>query len=155
MEEKKYDIYLAGSCGTDERTFMVAIAKFLREKNCTVYCPWELKIENAWDMPQEEWAKKVFDADIEAMNDSKLIVAISRGRMSSAGTNWEIGYAYGKNIPTHVIQINDEPTSLMTFWGCNNFIHLNKMYSDITHELQWIVDHGATPYHGKSRSVLT
>ena len=51
-------IYLAGSCGTDRRTQMQKIATALRRLDYEVYCPFELKIENAWDMPQEEWAQK-------------------------------------------------------------------------------------------------
>ena len=39
-------IYLAGSCGIERRTEMQKIAKELR-KNHEVYCPFELKIENA------------------------------------------------------------------------------------------------------------
>ena len=48
--------YLAGPCDTENRTSMVQIAKFLREKGAELYCPWELKIEDAWDYSQEEWA---------------------------------------------------------------------------------------------------
>ena len=152
---KKYDFYLAGSCGSEDRTYMVAIAKFLRENNKTVYCPWELHIENAWDISQEEWAKKVFEADIEAINDSNVMIAISKGRMSSAGTNWEIGYAYGKDIPVHVIQINDEPTSLMTYCGCMNFVNINHLYTNFKNELRWIMENAPAEYHGKCRTVLT
>jgi hypothetical protein len=37
---------------------MVQVAKYLREKGAEIYCPWELKIENAWDYSQEDWARK-------------------------------------------------------------------------------------------------
>lgn len=46
---------------------MQAIASKLRKKGHEVYCPFELQIPNAWDMSQEEWTKKVFDADIRAL----------------------------------------------------------------------------------------
>ena len=42
-------IYLAGSCGTDRRTQMQKIATALRRLDYEVYCPFELKIENAWE----------------------------------------------------------------------------------------------------------
>lgn len=148
-------IYLAGPCDSEHRTMMVGVAKYLREKNNEVYCPWELKIENAWDMPQEEWAKKVFDSDVAAIDNCELMIAISLGRVSSAGTNWEMGYAYGKKIPVHVIQVTDEPTSLMTYWGCLNFVGLDKRYSNLKHELKWICENEPTEYHGKCRTVLT
>lgn len=80
-------IYLAGPCGTIDRALMSAIAQQLRHMDFEVYCPFELKIQNAWDMSQEEWAKLVFDADITAIDSSDIIVIISIGRESTAGTN--------------------------------------------------------------------
>ena len=151
----KYDIYLAGPCDTEHRSKMVSIAKYLRSKEKTVYCPWELHIENAWDMPQEEWAQKVFEADLAALNDCEMVIFISYGRISSAGGNWEQGYCYAKNIPVHVLQVTDDPTSLMTYWGSKNFINLNRQYSDMAHELTWIIDHGPTEFHGKCKTILT
>ena len=148
-------IYLAGPCDTDHRTIMVQIAKFFREKEQEVYCPWELKIENAWDISQEEWARKVFEADINELNKCDIVVMISYGRISSTGSAWEQGYCYAKDIPVHVIQMNTEPTSLMIYCGCNNFINLDNAYSGLSGELQWIVDHGPVAYHGKCRTVLT
>ena len=115
-------IYLCGPCDTENRTTMVEVSKTLREGGYEVYCPFELKIENAWDMSQEKWAQKVFDKDIEAINGCDMVFMISLGRVSSAGTNWEQGYAYAKNKPIYVFQITDNPTSLMTYCGCISFI---------------------------------
>ena len=148
-------IYLAGPCDTENRSMMVSIAKYLREKNIEVYCPWELKIENAWDYSQEDWAKLVFDADIAAIDAADLVIMISLGRHSTAGTNWEQGYCYAKNIPVHVIQVTDAPTSLMTFWGCNSFIMHDKNYGPIKSELNWILEHQTEMNHTKCRTVLT
>lgn len=117
-------IYLAGSCGSDRRTHMVEIGKALRKIGFEVYCPFELQIPNAWDMSQEEWATKVFVADIQAIDSSDVVVIISPGRVSTAGTNWEQGYAYGKNKRVIVFQYTEETTSLMTYCGCQSFIGL-------------------------------
>lgn len=51
-------IYLCGSCGSTERTRMVKVAELLRSLGYDVYCPFELQIPNAWDISQEDWAKK-------------------------------------------------------------------------------------------------
>lgn len=121
-------IYLAGPCDTENRTIMVKAGNLLRKfYHEDVYCPWELKIENAWDYSQEEWARMVFDKDIEAINDCDIMIMISVGRKSTAGTNWEQGYAYALNKPIYVIQITNEPTSLMTFWGCTCFINTDAL----------------------------
>ena len=116
-------IYLAGSCSSEKRTLMTNIAKALRDEGLDVYCPFELKIPNAWDMSQEEWAMKVFDADIEALNNADTVFVISSGRMSSAGTNWEQGYAYAMDKIVIVFQYTDADTSLMTYAGCSAFIN--------------------------------
>lgn len=119
-------VYLAGPCSTEERTLMVQVATVLRENDFDVYCPWELKIENAWDIPQEEWAREVFKADIAAINECDIFVMISYGRMSTAGTNWENGYAFALNKKIVIFQIIDVPTSLMTFSSASNFFNCSR-----------------------------
>ena len=118
-------IYLAGSCGIERRTEMKRIAEELR-KDYKVYCPFELKIENAWDMPQEVWAQKVFECDKMAIDACDCMVVISPGRESTAGTNWEQGYAYARGKKVFVFQYTDEPTSLMTYCGCGNFYNASR-----------------------------
>ena len=120
-------IYLAGSCGSEQRTLMVRVANILREENYDVYCPFELKIENAWDMSQEEWSQKVFDADVAAIDACDIFLMISPGRTGTAGTNWEQGYAYAKGKRIIVIQYTDKDTSLMTYTSANQFIQINSI----------------------------
>ena len=119
-------IYLAGSCSSDQRTLMVKIADFLRKHNQEVYCPFELKIENAWDYPQEEWAKMVFEADKNAIDACDLFLMVSPGRNSTAGSNWEQGYAYALGKKTVIVQFTDDQISLMTFCGCTHFINTTR-----------------------------
>jgi len=119
-------IYLAGSCSSEDRNMMVNIGKTIRNYGFEVYCPFELQIENAWDYTQEEWSKIVFDKDIEAIDKADIVILISIGRKSTAGTNWEQGYAYAKGKRVYVFQITDKPTSLMTFCGCTWFKNTNR-----------------------------
>lgn len=119
-------IYLAGSCSSERRTAMTEVAKTLRAKGYDVYCPFELKIPNAWDMSQEEWAQRVFDADVKALSEADCMVMMTPGRESTAGTNWEQGYAYAKGIPIYVFQYTNHDTSLMTYCGCDNFTVVDK-----------------------------
>ena len=117
-------IYLAGPCDTENRNNMVQIAKVFREYGgYEVYCPWELKIENAWDISQEEWARKVFEADIKAIQECDIFVMITPGRESTAGTNWENGYAYALDKHIVTIQITDKSTSLMTYASSSEFFN--------------------------------
>jgi len=114
-------VYLAGSCDSNDRTRMKNIAAFLRKKGLIVYCPFDFKVPNAWDMTQELWALKVFKTDIDQIKNCDMMVVISTGRESTAGTNWEQGYAFGIGKPVYVFQVTDKPTSVMTFGGCTNF----------------------------------
>ena len=116
-------IYLAGSCSSENRTVMMDIVKFLRHKGYEVLAPFEYKVENEWDMSQEDWANDVFQHDCALINDADLVLIISPGRISTAGTNWEQGYAYGLGKKICVVQIGHEPTSLMTYGGCDYFIN--------------------------------
>ena len=132
-------IYLAGPCDTENRYNMVQIAKVFREYGgYEVYCPWELKIENAWDMSQEEWARKVFEADIKAIQECDTFVMITSGRESTAGTNWENGYAYALNKHIVTIQITDKSTSLMTYASASEFF--NSSLSDCLETVKKIIN---------------
>lgn len=119
-------IYLAGSCDKSSRPLMEKVYKFLKNikianNNIEVFAPFRLKIKDAYDYSQEDWSKMVFDKDVEAIRDCDIFFMVSEDRMSSAGTNWELGFAYGINKISIVVQINNNNTSLMTFNGCGYF----------------------------------
>ena len=119
-------LYLAGSCAAEQRSFMEGVAKELRKAGYEVYCPFELKIPNAWDYTQEEWARLVFEADIKAIDKSDAVVVVTPGRIGSAGTNFEQGYAYAKGKYVLAFQYTNDPTSLMTYCGCDTFLNTYK-----------------------------
>ena len=116
-------IYLAGSCSSEQRTIMQNAANALTKLGKKVYCPFNLKIEHAWDYSQEVWANVVFEKDLEMLDKADIVVVISPGRSSSAGFNWEQGYAYAKGKIVIVIQYTDENTSLMTYSGSTLFVN--------------------------------
>lgn len=113
-------IYLAGSCALEHRSNMVMLADALKKKY-DVYCPFELKIPNAWDMSQEEWAEKVFEKDVAALKECDFVIYLSPGRVSTAGSNWEQGFAYALGKKIFVFQYCLNATSLMTYCGCDYF----------------------------------
>lgn len=137
-------IYLAGPCDSEHRTFMRYVKEVLESFNCEVYAPFELKIENAWSYTQEAWSMQVFEHDIAALNAADAVIFVSYGRVSSAGSNWEQGYAFAKGIPTYILQVNNAPTSLMTYCGCTNFYNTTESKDDIADALRFIIQN-----HGK------
>ena len=114
-------IYLAGPCDSERRTMTKHIADRLRAYGYEVYCPFELKIPDAWSYSQEDWAQLVFEKDIEAIDACDIFLMISPGRIGSAGTNWEQGYAYAKGKRIEVLQYTKDPTSLMTYCAATHF----------------------------------
>lgn len=77
------------------------------------YLPHQLKIENAWDISLEEWSRKVFEEDLKALDEADLVIFISYGKENNSGSVWEVGYAYGKNIPIVMVKMTDAVESLM------------------------------------------
>lgn len=51
-------------------------------------------------MPNDVWGRKVFEMDIDGLNQCNTVANLYRGRISGTGTAWELGYAYatGKRI---------------------------------------------------------
>ena len=134
-------LYLAGPCDSEHRTLMTHIANWIEANTAyEVYRPWELKIENTWDYTQEDWARRVFEADVDAIIASDIIISVSFGRVSSAGTNWEQGYAYGIRKPIGVIQIGGDSTSLMTYCGCSMFINSDEDIEHINLRIKRLLD---------------
>lgn len=115
-------IYLAtpiGPSGSSERMNAVRARDILVDKGLSVYCPWDMKIPHAWDYPNTEWGLMVFTNDISAINDCDAVVFLSYGRMSSAGANWEAGYAFGIGKKVIVVEMSyPVAMSLMVSNGC-------------------------------------
>ena len=112
-------IYLATPLDNEFRMDMYEAIKILRNRGHEVYAPVEHKIDHAWEYPNNEWGAMVFTADVEAIKNSDCVVMISYGRYSSAGANWEAGYAFGIGKKVIVVEMTYNPMSLMVANGRN------------------------------------
>ena len=110
-------IYLASSLNNECRGDMYKAVEILKAKGMDVYVPVEHKIPNAWDYPNNEWGLMVFTSDISAINGSDAVVLLSYGRNSTAGANWEAGYAYGVGKKVIVVEMSNAVMSLMVANG--------------------------------------
>lgn len=113
-------IYLAAPFGepdSEKRSNATTACNILRLNGFDVYAPWEYRIPNAWDYPNTEWGAMVFMNDIKAIDDSNIVVMLSYGRQSTAGTNWEAGYAFGTGKKVIVVEMTDEIMSVMVANG--------------------------------------
>ena len=89
----------------------------LKSHGFEVYAPWKMTIPHAWDYPNNEWGALVFANDIHALDEADLVVMLSYGRQSTAGTNWEAGYAFAKGKKIIVVEMTDEIMSLIVANG--------------------------------------
>jgi nucleoside 2-deoxyribosyltransferase len=116
-------IYLAAPFQTKERRKNAIKAKnILISRGFQVYAPWEVVIENAWDYSEADWAYLVFKNDEKAIKECDFVVMLSYGRMSSAGTNWECGYAYGIGKRVIVVEMTNKQMSLMVMNGSHSIV---------------------------------
>lgn len=112
--KKDLKIYIAGSVAPEFRTSVNELTHRLRENGYDVYAPLEHTVENAWDWPNDEWGLQIFRMDVEAINQCDIMVVLSWGRrMTTAGTSWEQGYAYGVGKKILFVEMNNEEQSLM------------------------------------------
>ena len=113
-------IYLAapfGELNSDKRKNAENAKRILSDRGNAVHCPWETIIPNAWDYPNDEWGAMVFASDIDAINRCDIVVMLSYGRESTAGTNWEAGYAFGIGKKVIVVEMTNNVMSLMVSNG--------------------------------------
>ena len=95
-------IYIAGPFfSKQERDSLIDMIKEVQDQfpSADLFIPMNHEIPNAFQLPNEIWAKKVFEMDVEAINDVDMVVAMYTGHYSDTGTVWEMGYAYSKGIP--------------------------------------------------------
>ena len=110
-------VYLASSLSEDKRDDMYGALQILRKKGVDVYAPVEHTIPNAWDYPNSEWGLMVFTEDVAAIQACDCLVLLSYGRLSTAGANWEAGYAFALGKKVVVVEMNSEVMSLMVANG--------------------------------------
>ena len=118
MKNKKLRVYIASPFDTSETKANAEQAKqILNNIGFIVFAPWDYKIPQAWDYTNSEWGAMVFSRDILEIDSADFVVVLSYGRNSTAGTNWEAGYAFGKNKKVILIEMNNDIQSLMVANG--------------------------------------
>lgn len=111
-------IYLASSLQKDRRDEMKSAKEILISKGHEVYNPVEHKVHNDWDYPNPEWGLMVFQSDLIAIKEADAVVVLSHGREeSTAGVDWEAGFAFGIGKKVIVVEMTDLPMSLMVANG--------------------------------------
>ncbi len=86
-----------------------------RIKNCgfEVLCA-------ATHSPQDKHFKEIFDTNVGLIDKSDILVAV----LNNYGKDltWEVGYAYGKKMPTLGLDFNALETDVMTYYSLNRIV---------------------------------
>lgn len=91
-------IYLAGPFfNKRERRVIERVRDLLRARGLNVFVPMEHFIENAYELPNDVWAKKVYEVDVGAIEECDIILVVYYGMKSDSGTAFEQGFAKGLN----------------------------------------------------------
>lgn len=86
------------------------------------FFPREHKISDGESLPNEEWAKQVYELDTEALRKSESVIALYDGHYSDTGCAWEIGYACALNKPITLLIVDcNKDQSIMPI-NCANFV---------------------------------
>lgn len=122
-------IYLAGPFFNEkERNYVEIAANILRNQGYEVIVPMEHFIENGEKLTNEEWARKVFEYDVEQIRNADCMLAIYHGHYSDSGTAWEIGFAFAYSTTCIVAHVDtSNVASIMPVTGC----YYNIKFSDI------------------------
>jgi nucleoside 2-deoxyribosyltransferase len=132
-------IYLASPLFTEaERAFNLTVASRLQAESHYVYLP-QCETPEV-DGPGRTTA--IFRANLTALGNADAVVAICDGSQVDDGTAWEIGYAYGRNIPiyalrtdTRIVQRADERINLMILESLNE---LSPSVDQLLHTLRYV-----------------
>ena len=111
----------------NERYIYARVIDYLRNAELMeLYVPMEHTIEDAWNLSNYDWARKVFQADIEALDEAEIVFVLNFGMYSDSGTAWEAGYAYakGKRIVNILVNQENNVYSLMMIGGAHRLVNI-------------------------------
>lgn len=107
-------VYLASPFfNTKETLCMEQVLRVLRNSGYDVFAPYEFKVPDAWNLPNDEWGKIIFKEDVKEIEKADVVVAINHGLRSDSGTAFEIGYSYSLGKKVFVVYFENNIDSLM------------------------------------------
>jgi len=132
------NLYVAAPLFSEaERVFNLTLARALEAEGHHVYLPQR-------DTPAAEddgRTTAIFHANLAALANADAVVAVCDGPQVDDGTAWEIGYAYGRDLPiyglrtdTRIVQQPDERINLMILGSLNE---LSSTIEKVLHALRY------------------
>lgn len=132
-------IYIAGKlCSENEKKQLEKIAKLCEELGFETFLPHR----DAGICESLKDIKKIFKKDIlEGMGRVDLVIAMLDGLHVGAGTAWELGYAYAKNIPAIGIKTDESPEDALEYLSAIllGSMQIVKNFEDLEEELKKLI----------------
>jgi nucleoside 2-deoxyribosyltransferase len=106
-------IYIAGKLGTEsERELLEKIEKLCANLGFETFLPHR----DVGFAEEIDDVKRIFEGDIKkGFENVSLVVAVLDGLHVGAGTAWELGYAYAKNIPAIGLKTDESPEDALEY----------------------------------------
>ena len=88
---------------------IMTVAYGLRNRGFDVFVPHEHKLPNAWDLSNHDWGMAVYGMDVNALEESDVVVALSQGKQfNQDGFALECGYACGRGKRVILLSLRPE-----------------------------------------------
>ncbi|MBE6017561.1 MAG: nucleoside 2-deoxyribosyltransferase [Lachnospiraceae bacterium] len=101
-------IYIASPFfNDDEREALSYVESTLRKRGFEIFSPREHEVRDK-EAGSQEWCRKVFELDRDAIDRCDTLVVIYHGNYSDSGTAWECGYAHGKGKRIVAVQLGND-----------------------------------------------
>jgi nucleoside 2-deoxyribosyltransferase len=131
-------LYIAAPLFTEgERAFNLVLARALEAEGHDVFLP--QRDTSPVDGSRQTMA--MFQDNLAVLSKADAVVAVCDGAQVDDGTAWEVGYAYGRNIPvyglrtdTRTVQQPDERINLMIL---ESLSELSPTIEQLVHTLRY------------------
>ncbi len=100
-------VYIAGKIGSEnEKILLEKVDSLCKKLGLKTFLP-HRDVGIARSIKDSQ---RIFQGDIiGGFKDCSLVIAVLDGLHIGAGTSWELGYAYAKNIPSIAIKTDETP----------------------------------------------
>ena len=113
-------IYIASPFfNDDEREALSYVESTLRKRGFEIFSPREHEVRDE-EAGSQEWCRKVFELDRDAIDHCDTVVVIYHGNYSDSGTAWECGYAHGKGKRIVAVQLGNDSNLMIHESVCAN-----------------------------------
>ena len=137
------NVYISGPFfNKKERTNMEILKNYLKTNypDNSYYFPMDFKVPDAYDLPNKDWAKTIFEEDMLKLKHTDLVIVVYYGQYSDSGTAFEVGYALSKKISIYVLVVDKQETQSLMVLNCTPYIWEFNQFIKTGDDLSFLLD---------------